>query len=412
MFKCKICGEEFESSKGMTLHSVQKHNMNSKTYYDKFVKKPTEGFCKFCGEPTKYKNFTKGYCKTCESCSPASVKIECKLCGRLIGGSGIGQHLRNSHQIEGKTYYDTYIRKSGEGICPTCGKETHFTGIRTGYTPYCSDKCAANDEAQKRKREATNLKKFGVKCNLSAASNREKQYKTNLEKFGTKFPQQTSEVKEKIKQTNIEKYGQDNYAKTEECKKKINETCLKKSNGKYTWTGQFPESREKAVKTINEKTEEERQKSKDKAKNTNLAKFGEVMPLLNHDILMKARKRYLYNGINFDSSYELALFLYLQDNKIPFTYHPDIVFEYEHDGKMHKYMPDFLINEKIVEVKGPQFFKNEKMVNPYDASQNDFYEAKHQCMLANHVEIITNCDKYIDYINKKYGTDYISEFRK
>lgn len=31
-------------------------------------------------------------------------------------------------------------------------------------------------------------------------------------------------------------------------------------------------------------------------------------------------------------------------------------------------------------------------------------------MLKNNIEIITDCDKYIEYVSNKYGKDYIKSF--
>lgn len=71
-------------------------------------------------------------------------------------------------------------------------------------------------------------------------------------------------------------------------------------------------------------------------------------------------------------------------------------------GKIWTYHPDFLINGKIYEVKGDQFFRinesgDEEMFCPYrnpnlDDEQYNWicgkFEAKHQCMLKNNVIIL------------------------
>ena len=43
-FKCRICGMEFASVKGLGLHIRQIHAMLSKEYYDKFYRQPGEGY--------------------------------------------------------------------------------------------------------------------------------------------------------------------------------------------------------------------------------------------------------------------------------------------------------------------------------------------------------------------------------
>ena len=86
----------------------------------------------------------------------------------------------------------------------------------------------------------------------------------------------------------------------------------------------------------------------------------------NHDIRISSQQKYLYNNINFDSSWELAYYIWLTDNNIEFEYQPNISFEYMVNGKIHKYFPDFLINDEYIEIKGNQFFdKDNNLINPY-----------------------------------------------
>lgn len=74
---------------------------------------------------------------------------------------------------------------------------------------------------------------------------------------------------------------------------------------------------------------------------------------------------------------------------------------------MLSYYPDFKVDNKIVEIKGLQFFENKnpngKFINPYDRNQDAKYEAKYKCMLENNVEIITDTKQYTDYVLNKYG---------
>ena len=76
---------------------------------------------------------------------------------------------------------------------------------------------------------------------------------------------------------------------------------------------------------------------------------------------------------------------------------------YEFNGTHHTYHPDFIVSDRIYEVKGDNFFRinestgKEEMFCPYrDEDWSDekynwmcgLYEAKHQCMIANNVEIL------------------------
>lgn len=108
----------------------------------------------------------------------------------------------------------------------------------------------------------------------------------------------------------------------------------------------------------------------------------------------KKQKKYLYDDIYFDSSWEVIVYKYCKENNIDCIYQPDITFEYEYDGKKHFYHPDFLIDGQLYEVKGDQFFDGDKMIWPYGRTDylDNLAEAKHQCMIKNNVIILKNVD--------------------
>ena len=84
--------------------------------------------------------------------------------------------------------------------CPVCGKI-----IENVKRDYCSDECAKI--VSYRKKEETNLKKYGTKV---ASKNKlviDKIKKTNLERYGTTCTLQNEKVLEKIKNTSLKKYG-------------------------------------------------------------------------------------------------------------------------------------------------------------------------------------------------------------
>lgn len=88
---------------------------------------------------------------------------------------------------------------------------------------------------------------------------------------------------------------------------------------------------------------------------------------------------------------------YLIKNNIKYVYQPNIIFEYNDiNKKPHKYLPDFLINDKeIIEIKGPHFFDiNGNFIDPYDKSKEAQYNAqlKYKCMIDNNVTILQKND--------------------
>lgn len=58
-----------------------------------------------------------------------------------------------------------------------------------------------------------------------------------------------------------------------------------------------------------------------------------------------------YKGIYCDSTYELAYLIYCLDHNIDIKRCSE-TFEYEYEGKKHKYTPDFIVENTIIEIKG------------------------------------------------------------
>ena len=72
--------------------------------------------------------------------------MECLICNKnILSGCAFSKHIHKTHGILPKDYYDLYLKKPNEGVCPVCGKETPFLKISKGYQKHCSAKCAQND---------------------------------------------------------------------------------------------------------------------------------------------------------------------------------------------------------------------------------------------------------------------------
>lgn len=159
-----------------------------------------------------------------------------------------------------------------------------------------------------------------------------------------------------------------------------------------------------------------------KIKNTILEKYG-VDNIQKLSMIHKNRKsKYFYKGKYFDSKPELATFIFHEDNGYDITYHPDKYFDYYFDNVLHRYFPDFKINGKYYEVKGDHFFSGDKMICPFKDNkwdtkrykyECDKYNTKYECMKINGVRLIRSniYSSYIDFINNKYGTKYLNNFR-
>lgn len=62
---CKICNRAFPTTRALAFHISHSHKLSLKDYYNKYLKKPEEGHCLYCGKETKFLSLTHGYAKAC-----------------------------------------------------------------------------------------------------------------------------------------------------------------------------------------------------------------------------------------------------------------------------------------------------------------------------------------------------------
>lgn len=366
----------------------------------------------------------------------------CEICKLEFTSSNLlSKHLSKIHNIDKQQYYDKFLKKEHEGLCLSCGKPTRFKNISSGYFVHCSAKCSRNDPMVIEKTENTTLSRFGVKNVRNSEyykiksdntklekygdknyNNREKAKKTSIEKYGVESPIQYKEIEQKRDRTNMYLFGTDNYTQNlinkygdsnYRNKEKAKQTCLEKYGVNNPFAADIVKTKIKDT-LINRYNVDNIMKSDEtiqKVKQTNLVRYGFEWSQQSDEIRKKQQYRYNFDGQSFDSSWEIAYYIWLKDNNINFIYQPNIRFEYFYNNIKHYYCPDFLINNQLYEIKGLQFFENDKMINPYDRSMDDLYEAKHQCMIKNNVTIITDCSEYINYVSKKYTKDFIPLFK-
>lgn len=282
------------------------------------------------------------------------------------------------------------------GYCTThgCTNKCKFKSFKEGYFHHCSLSCTQYDDVIQNKIKNTNLERYGVE---HAAQNEEIKKKTkqiNLEKYGTVCASQSEQVKNKIRHTNLERYGVENYAKTKECLKKMKTTCIEKYGvDNYSKTDEFGNKYKNTM--LNNYGVEHYSKTveyKIKSKTTNLKRYGFESYAQTSDFSKYHKKRVKYDGLTFDSSWEVIVYQYCKRYNKEFEYQPNVKLEYEYNGKKHYYQPDFLIEGKLYEVKGDHFFDGDKMINPYNTFINEQMELKHQCMIKNNVTILRRDD--------------------
>lgn len=306
----------------------------------------------------------------------------CEICNKKLNDwHGLSVHLTNQHKdISHEEYYIRYINQN-KCTCLTCGKQVPFLNLRLGYKLHCNTKCARNDNKIKNKIENTMLKRHGVKSYTSSKEFKTQAENTKLLKYGDK----NYNNREKFIETSVKNYNGVGFS-SQSIKEKFNNTMIKTYGVNYAMES-----------NIIKKTHE----------NNFMDKYGVRNPLQCKEIRDKTKKKYFYDGINFDSSWEIAFYIYLSDHHIRFEYHPKLFeYYYPYDGKMHEYEVDFkLFNNTYIEIKNESLLEN--MIN--NLTDKEHY--KYLCMIENGVNIITDCTKYLNYINDNYGKNYINLYR-
>ena len=232
---------------------------------------------------------------------------------------------------------------------PKCdhSKPIKFINVQDGYAKHCSVKCLNQNPNHNKTIYESKLKKYGN----GTYNNIDKNRQTVKERYGKESVFQVDKIKDKIYQTKTNKYG----------------------NPKYV-------NRDKANQTFYEKY------------NMSLTEY-----------MCKQHKKYFYDGKYFDSSWELCYYIYLTENKINFVYPANVKLTYlDSRGIAHAYYPDFVVDGKLVEIKGNQFIDEDgSLTLPYRYDSwtdeeyeiaKDIYKSKYKCMIDNNVTILSNVE--------------------
>lgn len=120
--------------------------------------------------------------------------------------------------------------------------------------------------------------------------------------------------------------------------------------------------------------------------------------------------KYVFENEYFDSSWELAFWIYCKDHNISIEHEP-LYLTYTVNNKKHRYFPDFKIDNQLIEIKGDQFFdKNDNLRNPFNGK---LCLEKQKCMKENQVKILRDAQMrtYLNYIKDNYGKNYLKTFK-
>lgn len=291
--------------------------------------------------------------------------------------------------------------------CEKCGSlfEQSFKFLqkkKLEHKPVLCEKCRLSEAYHKSdaKRKQTLIQRYGCTNNLHIKSVEEKVKKNWTEKYGVDNPAKSDSVKEKMKKTIS--------SRTEEQKnqatKKSKETRLLKYGAYFS-----KEKVEKTNQTLIEKygsVEEAYKQRYEKIQKIFEEKYGTKYP-----VMMYSHKKYCFDNTFFDSSWELAYYIWLKDNGKQFEYHPAYLEYFDEFGKKHEYFPDFIVEGHIVEIKGDHFF-NEKG-EPFDKYKNCSWKSKYEFILQKGGKILRYNDVkfYLSYVAENYGNDFLKSWK-
>ena len=206
---------------------------------------------------------------------------------------------------------------------------------------------------------------------------------------------------EKVKATKLARYGDPNYNNIDKHMqtRKLNSGSLENS---------YRQGHIKVTSTKMSRYGDPNYNNREQCKQTCIARYGVDNTMKIPSVQRESHKRYTYNGYYFDSSWELALWIYAKDHGEAIE-QPNIRFEYTYNGHTYGYFPDFIYKGELVEIKGDHL----KNGNIYDDSQNEKYLAKYMCAKAHDVHFMYFNDiKFaLDYVYKTYGKAYMKTYK-
>lgn len=175
--------------------------------------------------------------------------IKCSICEKECKNTrSLSGHIIYNHDISIKDYYDKYIKKENEEICPSCGKKMKFFGIG-GYTKHCSRKCVMMDENVKKQMNDTYFKKTGYTHQSKNPKVKKKKEETNLLHCGRTNPMKDSDIRKKASDTYNKRTGFNNPFKNPDVQT-IAKRKYKERTGYDHWT-KNPKTQERKIETCN-----------------------------------------------------------------------------------------------------------------------------------------------------------------
>jgi len=254
----------------------------------------------------------------------------CKICDKEFKNlKGLTTHVNSKHNLNGREYYDKYLKRVGEGGCIVCGDETTYRNAGVGYLVTCSIECRNNNKNIKRDywKGKSQSKETIVKRiqNTNQKTKQENWEKSNMLKYGVTHPSMLDSVKNKISISNKGKVIE----RDTEWQNNIIESKRKNGTLKHS-----DETKSKIGGSLNKYHSLNIDREKYISKSNNISHFCGW-----------------YNGLHFRSSLELSFLFMNKDVTFISCEKNEYKIIYEKDSKPKVYYPDYTDGDIIYEIK-------------------------------------------------------------
>jgi len=216
---CKICNLDIKTFRGLMVHTITKHNIKSKEYYDKFIKIEDEGICKYkdCKNTTTYVNVNQGYLRYCctrhSNCSEENKK-KIRKTKQLKYGNENYINVKKIKEVKLLKYGDEKYNnkeKWKESNLNRSNEEKNNSIIK--FKLSWSKKNEKERMSIYNKRKNTIIKKYGKyqtvldyvknKYNVENIMNLEEAVKKCLDTWNLKSDEELEKIKKKRKNTQV-----------------------------------------------------------------------------------------------------------------------------------------------------------------------------------------------------------------
>ena len=257
----------------------------------------------------------------------------CKICKKTFNNlKGLTNHVNTRHKLNGRKYYDIYLKKDGESQCSVCGNETTYRNVGVGYLKTCSVECRS---LSKEFRDKQSKSKIGKKQSKEHIDNR------------VNNTDQTKKESNR-KQSMLETYGVDNPTKLDSVKKILSEKNKGKKHLRTSdWQNKIIESK-RVNDTLkhSDKTKSKISDSLNKYHSENIDRDKYISQSNNINHLSG-----WYNGLYFRSSLELSFLVQNRYKTFSSCENNRYKIIYNDNGKQRVYYPDFTDGEMVYEIK-------------------------------------------------------------